>query len=204
MNEIPSPEEKNESPEYSVENKVQRASEQIWGNLMSSGLAKQIILNSGHANKQGCEGIGKAFEVKDIAYDGVNFQYSMSTRCGVYIDVAILSKPNIPGQPVIPKIYRISENKEDLAKMTETIWQNVSEEEMFAIISAAIQYQKEKNEARINDRQAREHDPENTYNVRDAEKNIDALNNLEAKIAEGLKPHFDTEYGALVIDSYEE
>lgn len=100
----------------------------VWNNLVSSNLLDQIVEKSQHGSS-------------DIStYSHADFWTDVGGKNGEpYMWIQIHIKPINGGQPVTPKIYRLTEVEEEQRTISERIWQGVTIDDVLHISSVSAQ-----------------------------------------------------------------
>lgn len=96
--------------------KMSRLSQRIWENLRSAGLLERILSNSEHADEAS-------------AYTGVKFWSEIGGHDASLI-LQILIEHLRGNQPVTPKLYRINSDHSEQKRLSEQIWDGVTEDDV--------------------------------------------------------------------------
>jgi hypothetical protein len=180
---------KNIEKERTREQLVEEAKEIIYQNLMSSGLAEDIVNKSAHAQSFSAD-----------LYNSVEFTYYMgaaSFKEGIWAQPMLSTSAQL--QPVTPKLYRLQRKDAE-----QIIWAGVDSDHKKALIETAIHYQKavyQRNRASVEEmRDDGESESVIDWTISDANEHLLILEKLSMGLGnDSLEQVIDPKYGALGV-----
>ncbi len=121
------------SREEEPKERIARLQQKVWNNLRNSGLLQQILNRSDHAGGQSYGGQSEK-DVDQNKYGGTRFWTEIGTdedegKPKMWLQIQIMPAQGY-GQPVTPKLYRITNDPDEQRHLSEQIWEGITEDDL--------------------------------------------------------------------------